>query len=105
MSVPLLAALSLFGTTTDAFAQSSPPDRAKQESVWDAPEPWRTDRFFLATSLYTKHFHYSPEHDDHQHLIEVQKFFAKVPRQLERRLIYPFKRNVSHQMTIFGLCV
>lgn len=38
-------------------------------SAWDAPEPWRTDRFYLETSLYTTHFHYDPAHDDHQHLI------------------------------------
>ena len=39
-------------------------------SAWSAPEPWRTDRFYLATSLYTKHFYYNPAHDDHQNLIQ-----------------------------------
>jgi hypothetical protein len=40
----------------------------------DAPatavyEPWRTDRFYLETSVYTRHWHYDPAHDDHQDLI------------------------------------
>ena len=37
---------------------------------WHAVEPWRTDRFYLATSVYTWHYNYSPEHNDHQHLIQ-----------------------------------
>jgi hypothetical protein len=38
-------------------------------SIWDAPEPWRTDRFYLETSVYTHHFSYDPAHNDHQNLI------------------------------------
>jgi hypothetical protein len=38
-------------------------------SAWDAPEPWRTDRFYLETSVYTRHFHYDAAHDDHQKLV------------------------------------
>jgi hypothetical protein len=72
MGAPLLVALSVLGVSPAAFAQSSPPDPAPEQSVWDAPEPWRTDRFFLATSVYTKHFSYNPEHNDHQHLIEAE---------------------------------
>ena len=68
----MLASLLLLGTATHAFAQSSSPSPATEESAWDAPEPWRTDRFFLATSAYTKHFHYSPDHNDHQNLIEAE---------------------------------
>ncbi len=37
-------------------------------SVWEAPEPWRTDRFYLQTSLYTVHFHPDDEHDNTQKL-------------------------------------
>jgi hypothetical protein len=52
---------------------SSPPDvptsQVTPALAWDAPEPWRTDRFYLETSVYTAHFHYDPAHDDHQHLI------------------------------------
>jgi len=29
---------------------------------WDAPEPWRTDRWYFQTSLYTWHFHYDAAH-------------------------------------------
>src|SRR5215813_1934465 len=29
---------------------------------WDAPEPWRTDRWYFQTALYNWHFHYDPNH-------------------------------------------
>jgi hypothetical protein len=29
---------------------------------WDAPEPWRTDRFYFQFAFYTWHFHYDPDH-------------------------------------------
>jgi hypothetical protein len=54
----------------DAAAPGTTAPQATQLSAWDAPEPWRTDRFFLATSVYTKHFNYNPAHDDHQNLIQ-----------------------------------
>ncbi len=73
----LVASIAVSGA---AYAQSSLPgpdvappattEQAAEVSAWDAPEPWRTDRFFLATSVYTKHFHYNPAHDDHQNLIQ-----------------------------------
>ena len=37
--------------------------------AWASPEPWRTDRFYLETSLYTRHFHYDPAHNEHLRLI------------------------------------
>ncbi|MES1264953.1 MAG: hypothetical protein ABUU24_04780, partial [Variovorax sp.] len=64
--------LSLFAPFTETRAQSASPDPVTQDSVPDAAQPWRTDRFFLATSIYTKHFHYSPEHNDNQNLIEAE---------------------------------
>ncbi len=33
------------------------------KSAWDAPEPWRTDRWYLQTSLATWHFHYDANHE------------------------------------------
>lgn len=48
-------------------AMASPED--KKPSAWDAAEPWRTDRFYLETSVYTRHFHYDPAHNDDQNLI------------------------------------
>jgi len=51
------------------MAAAPPPEEKLIRSPWDAPEPWRTDRFYLETSLYTKHFNSDPNHDDHQNLI------------------------------------
>src|ERR1700688_1366894 len=64
----LAAALALSGALACglAQAQSSPPADAATEQ---AAEPWRTDRFYLETSLYTVHFHSDEKHDNHQKLI------------------------------------
>jgi len=73
----VIASIAVSGA---AFAQSSLPvpdvappatiaPLAMEVSAWDAPEPWRTDRFFLGASVYTKHFNYNPAHDDHQNMI------------------------------------
>ena len=83
--IAIHAACASIAVSTAASAQSLPELGATQPAVaspaavsaaqttaasaWDAPEPWRTDRFYLETSLYTTHFHYDPAHDDHQHLI------------------------------------
>jgi hypothetical protein len=61
----------LYVLATNAFAQSpatSPPDQpaSQAESVAD---PWRTDRFYLETSIYTHHFSYDPAHVDKQNLV------------------------------------
>ncbi|MCC7327215.1 MAG: hypothetical protein IT521_10490 [Burkholderiales bacterium] len=50
--------------TAAATATTSP-----ERSVWDAPEPWRSDRFYLETSVYTRHYSYDPDHVDQQNLI------------------------------------
>lgn len=68
--------------TADALAQTAPagPPAASSVSPSDAPvaqpepappidEPWRTDRFYLETSVYTHHWNYDPAHVDHQDLI------------------------------------
>ncbi len=54
-----------------ALAQGSapPPEPKAAASPWDAPEPWRTDRFYLETSVYTRHFRSDPAHVDNQKLI------------------------------------
>jgi hypothetical protein len=44
-----------------------PPPAAK--SVWDAPEPWRTDRFYVQTSVATVHFNADEDHVNNQKLI------------------------------------
>jgi hypothetical protein len=38
-------------------------------SAWDAPEPWRTDRFYVQTSLATVHFNPDDDHTNNQKLI------------------------------------
>ncbi len=53
-----------------AHAQQSPSaSPAQPEPFGGVSEPWRTDRFYLETSLYTHHFHFDPAHDDKQKLI------------------------------------
>lgn len=51
----------------NAPAAAAPP--AETKSVWDAPEPWRTDRFYLQTSVATVHFSSDPDHVNDQKLI------------------------------------
>lgn len=61
--------------TPPAPAPSEPAQAAPAptpRSAWDAPEPWRTDRFFFETSAYTHHFSYDPNHNDNTKLILVE---------------------------------
>jgi hypothetical protein len=67
----LVATALLYMLATGALAQSPPssppaPPASQAESV---SEPWRTDRFYLETSLYTRHFSNDPAHVDKQKLI------------------------------------
>ena len=64
----IVAGALLQGLAIDAFAQSptSSPPASQAESV---SEPWRTDRFYFETSLYTRHFSNDPAHVDKQKLI------------------------------------
>lgn len=73
------AAIALLSCIASTHAQTLPEPTAPatqasatQASAWDAPEPWRTDRFFVETSVYTRHFSYDPDHNDHQNLILVE---------------------------------
>jgi hypothetical protein len=84
----LLLALVMGGGACIALAQStaSPPDPKPGDAAplatapatvpppetskslfdltgWDAPEPWRTDRFYFQFAYYTWHFHYDPDHE------------------------------------------
>jgi len=66
-------------STESQAATASPPSTEPQAlsatsfaDAWRAPEPWRTDRFYFETSLYTRHFNNDPNHDDHQNLILVE---------------------------------
>lgn len=58
------------GAPETAAPAAVPPPVAR--SAWDAPEPWRTDRFYLETSVFTHHFSSDPKHDNTQELILVE---------------------------------
>ena len=66
-----VAGVLLCMLATGALAQSppSPPPAQPAPQADSAAEPWRTDRFYLETSLYTRHFHYDAAHVDKQKLI------------------------------------
>lgn len=70
--IPAVLAFAVF-TAAAALAQTPPaaPESlsAAYRSAWDAPEPWRTDRFYFQTSVVTVHFNSDPNHDDTQKLI------------------------------------
>jgi hypothetical protein len=73
-SAPLASAVAgslLAMLATGGWAQSSPgaPPDARAPQAETVYEPWRTDRFYLETSLYTHHFHYDAAHVDKQKLI------------------------------------
>src|SRR4029079_4986632 len=42
--------------------------------AWDAPEPWRTDRFYLQTAIATIHFHYDSAHEQSVALDLIYRF-------------------------------
>ncbi len=45
---------------------------AAESSPWSAREPWRTDRFYLQTSVATRHFSPSPDHVNNQKLVNAE---------------------------------
>ena len=48
---------------TPAAAPAAAEDRLfADRAAWDAPEPWRTDRWYFQTAYYTWHFHYDANH-------------------------------------------
>ena len=60
----LVAGVSL-AAAASALAQSTEPSLAEMwaSKNWDAPEPWRTDRWYLQTSILTVHFHPDDKHE------------------------------------------
>jgi hypothetical protein len=64
LSLALLAAAGTSPVSAQSTDPSAPADAtlAAPKSAWDVPEPWRTDRFYLQTSIYTWHFHYDVNH-------------------------------------------
>lgn len=45
-------------------------------SPWDAPEPWRTDRFYFQFAYYTIHFHYDADHQQ-SYLVDAEYHFKE----------------------------
>ena len=43
-------------------AEAPPKINFEPANPWDAPEPWRTDRFYFQFAFYTWHFHYDADH-------------------------------------------
>lgn len=56
LPLPLLALLSLYFTSTVILAEEN-------GAQWQ-----------IHTSAYTQHYHYSPQHNDHQHLINIERY-------------------------------
>ncbi|MCC6869357.1 MAG: hypothetical protein IT522_11110 [Burkholderiales bacterium] len=58
----------LFAQATTPVAATEPAKEPSLASLWstrpgwDAPEPWRTDRWYFQFAYYTLHFHYDPDH-------------------------------------------
>lgn len=55
-----------------AQAIDQPSSTPTASSPWDAPEPWRTDRFYVQTSIYTLHYNPTPEHVNQQNLLNFE---------------------------------
>lgn len=76
-ALALCAAALLALTAGLAHAQSPEPATPSLGSLWaskeawDAPEPWRTDRFYFQFAYYTWHFHYDPDHKQ-SYLVDME---------------------------------
>lgn len=77
----LVAAVALVAAG-GSLAQSTEPSLKDMwaSKAWDAPEPWRTDKWYLQTSLLTVHFHYD---EDHQQAILLDGSYYFRERWLE----------------------
>lgn len=71
LAVASALCVGLSGQAT-AQTQAQAPAPVVDVSPWDAPEPWRTDRFYLQTSVYTLHYNPTPEHVNQQNLLNLE---------------------------------
>jgi hypothetical protein len=64
----------------DAPPAAAAPDKTVKSleipSPWDAPEPWRTDRFYFQFAYYTWHFHYDADHQQ-SYLFDAEYHFKE----------------------------
>jgi hypothetical protein len=70
--IAALAATTLAVPAVMAQHIAQTPPEADAKTAWSAPEPWRTDRFYLQTSIASVHFHPDDEHDNSQSLINPE---------------------------------
>jgi hypothetical protein len=70
----LLSALAATTLTIPTVMAQQAADPAAEAAIkaWSAPEPWRTDRFYLQTSAATWHFNSDDEHDNSQALVNAE---------------------------------
>jgi hypothetical protein len=57
-------------------AGTQPAIKFEERSPWDAPEPWRTDRFYFQFAYYTWHFHYDADHQQ-SYLVDGEYHFQQ----------------------------
>jgi hypothetical protein len=63
--------------TAIATVESSPAKALFElPSPWDAPEPWRTDRWYFQFAYYTIHFHYDADHQQ-SYLFDAEYHFKE----------------------------
>lgn len=70
-------ARTLEESTEGAAASTASSARTPEPSPWSAPEPWRTDRLYFQTSVYTLHFDRDPDHVNTQWLVNLDYRFDK----------------------------
>jgi hypothetical protein len=80
MRVLLAAAIGMAlggGALAQTVAPEAPATTVEAKSPWDAPEPWRTDRYYFQTSIYTGHFDPSDDHVNHSYLVNPEYRFSE----------------------------
>jgi hypothetical protein len=68
-------ALVAAGAAGQSTAAADAPPADSFAAAWSAPEPWRSDRFYVQTSLATVHFSPNPDHVNQQDLLNVDYRF------------------------------
>jgi hypothetical protein len=59
------------GTAATSTVSPSATKSIFDKSAWEAPEPWRTDRFYIQTSVVTVHFNPDEDHDNTTQLVDI----------------------------------
>lgn len=77
-AVRALVAVAALAVASGAAAQATEPSLAEMWAAknWNAPEPWRTDKYYFQFAYYTIHFHPDPEHQQ-SYLFDMEYRFDK----------------------------